>query len=327
MQGPYQQWIHAWETRLTTRDTNRRVRRLEWGMDWARRWPFVNGNCPEEKRDYEPFLHRLNHQIVSRSDEFFAYNTPADFRLEERPVELFSTGSASPPKKPSTGTGVFLRFTSAVRTPYPENDLVNARWFPSQGAKAVILLPHWNANGVAYNALAPVLNRFGISLLRLSKPYHDIRRPLETERSDYAVSSNICRTIDAARQAVADIRSCVDWLEMQGKTSIGILGTSLGSCYAFLAGAHEPRLKINVFTHASTYFGDVVWTGQSTRHVREGLERDGLTRESLRQSWLCISPIAYFSKFARFARRCLMLYGKYDLTFLPEFSRQAETEF
>ena len=24
----------------------------------------------------------------------------------------------------------FLRFTSAVRTPHPENDLVNARWYP-----------------------------------------------------------------------------------------------------------------------------------------------------------------------------------------------------
>ena len=42
---------------------------------------------------------------------------------------------------------------------------------------------------------ATLFNRFGISALRLSKPYHDIRRPAELERSDYAVSSNIGRTI------------------------------------------------------------------------------------------------------------------------------------
>jgi len=326
MPNLYEKWMHAWETRLTSRDTNRVVRPLEWGIDWAKRWPLVNGNCPQAAQDYEPFLHQLNDEIVARSDEFFAYTTPSDFRLEKRKIELFPTGSNAKEKAPK-GDGLFLRFTSPVRTPFPQNDLVNARWFPAEGKRAVIVLPHWNANGIAYNVLGPALNRFGVSMLRLSKPYHDIRRPVEIARSDYAVSSNICRTIDSARQAIVDLRSCIDWLEMQGKESVGVLGTSLGSCYAFLASAHEPRLKVNVFNHASTYFADVVWTGQSTRHVREGLERDGISRESLRQAWLCISPMAYFDKFVRFPKKSLLIYAKYDLTFLPEFSRDVRKEF
>jgi dienelactone hydrolase len=325
MSGLYAKFMYAWETRLTTRDNNRVVRPLEWGIDWARRWPFVNGNCPQSETQYENFLHWLNDEIVARSDEFFSYATPSDFRLENRKIELFPTGSNAKQKVPK-GEGTFLRFTSPVRTPYPENDLVNARWFPAEGKRAVIVLPHWNANGIAYNALAPVLNHFGVSMLRLSKPYHDIRRPAETERSDYAVSSNICRTIDAARQAIVDVRCCIDWLQMQGKESFGVVGTSLGSCYAFLASAHDPRLKVNVFNHASTYFADVVWTGQSTRHVREGLERDGQTQERLRQAWLAISPMAYFDKFVRFPRKSLLIYAKYDLTFLPEFSQHVREE-
>ena len=322
----YQKWMYAWETRLTTRDTNRIVRPLEWGMDWAREWPLVNGSFPSDEQQFETFLHDLNDRIVANSEEFFAYSVPSDFRLERRKIELFPTGSNASDKAPK-GEGTFLRFTSPVRTRYPENDQVNARWFPSAGKRAVVLLPHWNANGIAYNALGPLLNRFGISMLRLSKPYHDIRRPSETARSDYAVSSNICRTIDAARQAIVDIRSCIDWLEQQGKQSIGIVGTSLGSCYAFLAGAHDPRLKVCVFNHASTYFADVVWTGQSTRHVREGLESNGLTLERLRQAWLSISPMAYFDKFVRNPKKTLMIYAKYDLTFLPVYSRQVEAEF
>jgi hypothetical protein len=322
----YQKWMHSWETRLTTRDTNRIVRPLEWGLDWAKRWPLANGDCPEREDQYESYLHELNDRIVAQSDEFFAYTTPADFRLETRKIELFPTGSNAREKAPK-GSGSFLRFTSPVRTPYPENDLVNARWFPAEGKRAVIVLPHWNANGIAYNALGPLLNRFSISMLRLSKPYHDIRRPQETARSDYAVSPNICRTIDAARQAILDIRCCIDWLEQQGKTSVGLIGTSLGSCYAFLASAHDPRLKLNIFNHASTYFADVVWTGQSTRHVREGLQREGLTLDRLRQAWLSISPMAYFDKFMRWPRKILMIYAKYDLTFLPEFSRQVDAEF
>jgi dienelactone hydrolase len=318
--------MYAWETRLTTRDNNRVVRPLEWGMEWTRGWPMVNGDCPSQTENHESYLHDLNDRIVARSDEFYSYTMPKDFRLEKRKIELFPTGSNRDEKAPE-GHGTFLRFTSPVRTPHPENDLVNGRWFPAEGKRAVIVLPHWNANGIAYNALGPVLNYFGISMLRLSKPYHDIRRPAEIARSDYAVSPNICRTIDAARQAILDIRCCVDWLEAQGKSSVGIVGTSLGSCYAFLAAAHEPRLKVNVFNHASTYFADVVWTGQSTRHVREGLERDGITLERLRQAWLAISPMAYFDKFMRFPKKVLMIYAKYDLTFLPEFSKQVQAEF
>jgi dienelactone hydrolase len=318
--------MYEWETRLTTRDTNRIVRPLDWGLDWARRWPALNGHAPESPGEFESYIHELNDRIVANSDQFFSYSTPTDFRLETRKIEVFATGSNASEKAPK-GDGIFLRFTSPVRTPYPENDLVNARWFETEGDRAVIILPHWNANGIAYNALGPLLNRFGISVLRMSKPYHDIRRPTETARSDYAVSPNICRTIDAARQAIVDARSCVDWLNQQGKTKVAVLGTSLGSCYAFLAAAHDERLRVCAFNHASTYVADVTWTGQSTRHVREGLERNGLTLERLRQAWLCISPMAYFDKFARHPKKCLMIYAKYDLTFIPELSLQAVDAF
>ncbi|MHB1858460.1 MAG: alpha/beta hydrolase family protein, partial [Acidobacteriaceae bacterium] len=34
----YAKWMYAWETKLTTRDTNRIVRPLEWGFDWLEDW-------------------------------------------------------------------------------------------------------------------------------------------------------------------------------------------------------------------------------------------------------------------------------------------------
>src|SRR5581483_2762358 len=220
----------------------------------------------------------------------------------------------------------FLRFTSPVGTPYPENNLANARWFPAQGCSAVVLLPHWNSDALGYSSLCRILNRLGISVLRLSMPYHDIRRPAETRRADYAVSANIGRTLDACRQGVIDVRCCFDWLEQQGYSRLGILGTSLGSCYAFLAAAHDPRIKVAAFNHASTYFADVVWHGQSTRHIREGLEA-GIDLERLRGLWAAISPMSYFKQFARWPKKSLVIYAKYDLTFLPEFSREVVAQF
>src|SRR6201987_6242939 len=96
--------------------------------------------------------------------------------------------------------------------------------------------------------------------------------PAEIRRADYAVSANIGRPLDAVRQGVGDIRCCLDWLEQQGYTQLGLIGTSLGSCYAFIVSAHDPRIRAAAFNHASTYFADVAWPGQSTRHIRKGLE-------------------------------------------------------
>ena len=354
----YARWMYAWETRLTTRDENRVVRPLEWGFDWIA--PFLRAHGfgdalpgPEVERDAaaaEAAMVRINHLLVRHSQTFFGYNRPTDFRLEERYPQLFPTNvrpetlakdaqlreqAAAGKLKPA----LFLRFTSPERTPYPENDLANARWYPAPEHKdparpkqAIVVLPQWNADGFSHNALCALFNRMGVSALRLSKPYHDIRRPAELERSDYAVSANIGRTISACRQAVVDIRCCLDWLEEQGYEHFGVLGTSLGSCYAFLASAHDARLRVNAFNHASTSFGDVVWAGQSTRHIRQAVEDAGLTQERLRALWAGISPVSFYREFAGAraggaGKRILVVYADYDLTFPKQYSLEVVKAF
>jgi dienelactone hydrolase len=330
MPSLYARWMHDWETRLTSVDNNRVVRPLEWGIEWTRGWPCRNGFLPHQTdQQCEHYISEYNLRAAAASDEFFAHKTPSDFRLEKREVQVFSTREIPEPRLENKVRGTyaeFLRFTSPVHTPYPENNLANARWFPAKGKSAVILLPHWNSDALNYNSLCRILNRLGISVLRLSMPYHDIRRPAEIQRADYAVSANIGRTMDACRQAVLDIRCCLDWLEQQGYASLGTVGTSLGSCYAFLAAAHDSRIQVAAFNHASTYVADVVWHGQSTRHIRQGLEPH-MDIERLRALWTAVSPMSYFNQFARWKRKSLIVYAKYDLTFLPEFSRQVVAEF
>lgn len=327
--------MYDWEHRLTSVDNNRVVRPLEWGVDWAQHWPCRNGYAPgyapqnASPDEAEKYLREFNRRIVANSDEFYSYKTPTDFRLERREITVCSTREIPDPKLEEKVRGThaeFLRFTSPVRTPYPENNLVNARWFPAQGRRAIVVLPHWNSDAISYAALCRLFNRLGIAVLRLSMPYHDVRRPAEILRADYAVSANIGRTIDASRQGVIDVRCCLDWLEQQGYDQLGVLGTSLGSCYAFLAAAHDRRIQAAAFNHASTYVADVVWHGQSTRHIRQGIEAH-INVDRLRELWTSISPMSYFTQFARWPRKSLIIYAKYDLTFLPEFSRQTVDEF
>ena len=345
-QSLYAKWMYAWETALTTRDTNRIVRPLEWGFDWLDGFSPLAQQPPADADNgggYERMT-AINADIVRRADEFFGYRTPADFRIEARHPQLFPTNvrpetlaeDAELKRQAQAGEleeAEFLRFTSAVRTRYPENDIVNARWYPApepsakekakqQGKprQAIIVMPQWNADAFSHNALCTLFNRFGISALRLSKPYHDIRRPAELERSDYAVSANIGRTTEACRQAVVDIRSCLDWLEQQGYEQFGVLGTSLGSCYAFIAAAFDPRLRVCAFNHASTWFGDVVWQGQSTRHIRAAFEDAGLTQDQVREIFAIVSPMSYMERFAAHPKRALVVHATYDLTFPLEYS-------
>lgn len=291
--------MEDWENRLCFRTNNRVVRPFEWGLEWARHWPCAKDQ-PRNGHDPEAWLQVLNRAGIECSDRFFGYDVPADYRVQ----------------------GDLLKFTSAVPTPYPENNTVSAQWHPAKKHKgrAVVVLPHWNASFPQHGALCRALSKFGISALRLSLPYHDHRMPPELHRADYAVSSNIGRTIDATRQAVIDARSCVDWLESQGYDRIGILGTSLGSCYAFLTSAHDHRLKVNVFNHCSSWFADVVWTGLSTMHIKESLESE-LTLERLREVWGVVSPVHYLPHFARWQKKSKFIYATYDTTFLPELSR------
>jgi hypothetical protein len=347
----YGRWMYAWETALTTRDENRVVRPLEWGFEWLH--DFVDavglrnavGRAERDPNAAEAAMLELNQAIVGNSAAFFGYARPQDFRLEDRAPQLFPTNvrpetlrrDAHLKRMLAEGKlkkAQFLRFTSPVRTPYPENDLVNARWYPAseqrmQGKprRAMIVMPQWNADAFSHNSLCALFNRFGISALRLSKPFHDIRRPAEIERSDYACSSNIGRTIAAARQAVVDVRCCLDWLESQGYEEFGILATSLGSCYAFIASAHDARLRVNAFNHASMAFGDVVWTGQSTRHIRKGFEDAGLTQEQLYRLWSGVSPFSYMERFGQPDKKVLIIYARYDLTFLPRYSEMVVENF
>lgn len=301
MRRLYQRWIENWDHRLANVTTDRVVRPFDWGLEWTRDWPIAAPRID----DPEEYLIEYSRRLTLQSDEFFGYEVPRDFRLD----------------------GDALTFTSPVHTQFPENNRVFARWFPAEkpNGRAVVLLPHWNSQAGSYYALCKVVRKLGISVLRLSLPYHDSRMPAETHRADYAVSSNVGRTLAATRQAVIDLRCCLDWLEEQGYQRLGLVGTSLGSCYGFLTSAHDSRLKVNVFNHCSSYFGDVVWTGLATRHIREGLEGN-ISPESLREAWLAISPQPYIEKFANLQKKSLYIYARYDTSFLPQFSEQILSE-
>jgi len=295
--------FHAWERRLHASSKDRVVRPFDWGLDWIEPNGHAPGAAPVE------ILRDWASHVVADSQRFFDIPETSDF--------TFRTGI-------DRATGA-LSFPSALRTPYPENNTVHALYFRAPTRRrAVLVLPQWNAGPDGHVGLCHLLNRFGMSALRLTLPYHDARRPAELTRADYIVSANIGRTVQACRQAVMDARRAIDWLSRQGYDRIGILGTSLGSCLSLLTAAHEPRIGVLALNHVSPYFADVVWRGLSTSHVRKSLE-GAIDLDLLRQVWLPISPHIYLDRVRD--RKSLLVYARYDLTFPVDLSRDLVREF
>jgi len=291
--------FHNWERRLAAAAENRVVRPFEWGLEWLDAVEQAEGDPAERLLEWSS--HR-----VRNSDAFFSLEPCDEYTLE----------------------GDHLTFPSAVATPHQENNTVHGRYFPAQSERgrrrAVVVLPQWNADREGHVGLCRLLNRFHVSALRLSLPYHDARMPPELERADYIVSSNVGRTVQVCRQAVLDARRAIAWLASRGYESIGILGTSLGSCLAMLTAAHEPRVRAAALNHVSPYFADVVWEGLSTEHVREGLN-GRIELEALRRIWMPISPFPYIDRVRD--RKVLLIYARYDLTFPLTLSKMLVTEF
>ncbi|MEO6654544.1 MAG: abhydrolase domain-containing 18 [Pyrinomonadaceae bacterium] len=286
-------YMHNKEREFAMREDNRIVREFEWGTEYISVHP--NGDDPRK------LFSEYSKNTVDHSDEFFFSPEISDYNLDDDS----------------------LTWTSGITTPSVENNTAYAKYFPHRTNKrsAVLVLPHWNAKAGTYFDLCKIFNKFGMSALRLTLPYHEERMPPESDRADYLVAPNVGRTLQSLRQAVVDTRSAVRWLKQQGYEKIGIVGTSIGSCVGFFAFTHDMRIDTAVFNHVSGYPADVVWHGLSTYHVKESIGNN-LTLDELREYWLPISPMAYMNRLAKLPPRPQRyIYTLYDLSFPVDLSR------
>ena len=297
----YKHLLERRERSLTLRDTNRRIFPFSWGL----RWISSNGEGPPQPGDPLGCIKECARKALSDSDSFF----------EAPPIRQWSL------------EGDLLTFATPTPSYYPENNKVYGRLFEARGSKkAVIVVPQWNADRNSHVRLCQFLSWAGITAVRLSLPYHEQRRPAEMIRADHMVGPNIGRTLHATRQAVLEVRQLAAWLRQQGYERVAVMGTSIGSCVAYLAFVHDSSLCVGVFNHVSSFFADVVWTGLSTRYVRWGLE-GYIGLEDLRECWAPISPWFFIQRLKDRSRPHLLITARYDLTFRPELSEKVFRQY
>ncbi|MDE3136924.1 MAG: hypothetical protein KGL59_10150 [Acidobacteriota bacterium] len=291
-----EQMIRRYEHSRWSAEENRTQRAFAWGLE------HIGGRADDP--DPRAFLERFAEETVASSESWFAASPPEDARIEEE------------------AGGKVLSFTSIVRSPWEQNNRVWARYFPVAGSRAaVVVLPQWNAGWEAQMGVCRWLNRLGLSVLKISLPYHDRRAVEGIDRDNYLVGPNIGLTLQANRQAVTDVRRCLRWLEGQGYKRLGLLGASIGSAIACITTAHDRAVRAGAYLHVSTYFGEVVRTGMTTMHVWDEM-RSHVSSDEIRRFWAPISPYPYVDRMSGSGQKLLMISGRYDPTFWPEFTEQ-----
>ena len=258
------------------------MRPFEWGLEHI-------GGSKAEANPGE-YVRQYAAAAIEDSHEWFATSPPPDFRVDG---------------------GNVLTFPSSIESDWAENNVVHGQIFPGKkGGAAVLVLPNWNAKWHGQRGLCEWIQRLGFTALKMSMPYHDRRMVKGHERADQICGPNIGLTLQANRQAVQDARRCLRWLEQQGYTRLGILGTSIGSSVGYITLMHDEAVRAGGFFHISTYFADVVSQGMTTNHVWESL-RHHVTVEELRDYWAADQSYAVCG--AELGRGSELLHGVWEI--------------
>jgi hypothetical protein len=292
----FEERIRRYEHMRWAQEQNRRTLPFSWGLE------HIGGDANAGDSDARAFLDNFVEQTIAHSDDWYAGTPAADYSLSADNV---------------------LTFTSQIASPWRENNRVHAQLFRSRhnarGGPAVVVLAQWNARWEEQQAVCRWLSFLGITAVKMSLPYHDRRAIPDHPRGDHLVGPNIGLTLQANRQAVLDVRRTLRWLEQEGYDRLGLVGTSVGSCIAFITTCHEPAVRASAHLHAAAYFGDVVANGITTKNVWESLQAS-VNPEELRRYWLPISPFPYIARLDGTNRKILAITGRYDPTFWPEFT-------
>jgi len=104
-------------------------------------------------------------------------------------------------------------------------------------------MPQWNADAFSHNALCSLFQpiwHLGAAIEQ-ALPRYSSTGGNWNARTTQSVQTLAGLSLRAGKR-LSIIRCCLDWLQTQGYEQFGILGTSLGSCYGFIASAHDSRL-------------------------------------------------------------------------------------
>ena len=95
------------------------------------------------------------------------------------------------------------------------------------------------------------------------------------------VSANIERTLQATRQAVADLRALIKWIKANKKGTLILIGISLGGFITNLTSLVEEEIDVLASIFYANRLSYSIWNTTPGKFIREDLEHHGVTYDDL----------------------------------------------
>ena len=250
----------------------------------------------------------------------------------EEPGRLFEDPAPMPPveRRPLRTFGLApfesIRFASRPARIFPPEmetaarDLTNRNGFAyaylwrhgDRGRRTILCIHGYRGGTAALDARAfdvPALFASGVDVALAILPYHGPRTPAGSTPGACFLN-DARRTLEAAVQAVADLRALVGWLGSEGASAVGVAGFSLGGYLAALLASVESRLDYAAALVPVASFADIVWERSGRRGEHDAAHAAGLDLELLRRLFGPHCPLHHRPKVA--AGRRLVIGGEGD---------------
>jgi pimeloyl-ACP methyl ester carboxylesterase len=283
-------------------------------------------------------MNRITAWLADKSVELlFAYRTlrtPNPFHavrgrepwwMEQSPEDFYAVPDTAPrisfhtEWKSKYRTRLRFSFTSAHKSPYPENNTVHglAALSPERTARAAVIVVHGHRMssfaGLEWFAL-PAANE-GADIYYISLPYHMQRTPKGTWSGQLVLNSDVEGTAFAFRQGVMDVRSLITWIESSRGTPVGLAGISLGAYTSSMVTVVDPRPKALISIVGGGSLAQIIWDNYMMGRPKRQMMAGGVTRARLETYWKLLGPTNWDSCLSK--ERVMMLAGKFDTIVTP----------
>ncbi|MCM3603137.1 alpha/beta hydrolase [Robertmurraya korlensis] len=156
-----------------------------------------------------------------------------------------------------------------------------------------------------------IMNEFGWNMYYFPLPFHFQRQPEDSLYSgELMISANINRTVDSTRQGIVDLRTLINWLKINKKGPIYLVGVSLGGWITNLAATLEEEIDGIVSIFYANKLSHSIWNTIPGKFIKKDLEQNGVTYEDLERYWDILDPSQAKPKVNK--NNILLISGRFD---------------
>ena len=220
----------------------------------------------------------------------------------------------------SNSRKTIVRWPSPVKTPFPENNIAHAEFFPSAkgpDAPTVFLLHSlMSASRAGYRRWALRFNEKGWNACFVNLPYHYSRSPRGYLNGELAITPDLLRNAEALRQSVIELRQLMGALRRRGCREFGVLATSYGAWIGALLATVERDFRFVALMSPIVNLEHAIWQSPAANFIRRELRRAKIEPDLVARHFHLSSPL--HSKPLCDPARIVFVSGEFDFIAPPE---------